>query len=217
MTYAVLTGDIINSTSLGEDSEAVLQNIKMVLNELKDLAKEPEEVVAVSGIFRGDSFQAVFSVPRRAIKAALYFRSRLLALSDKKRRIDVRLSLGFGNIERLSKDNVEESDGEAFRLSGRSLDGMKRYQRLTFAAKGKDEPVLKAIGSLLDSLTNQWTGRQAEVMSLWLTEKTQSSIAEKLALTQPTIHKHLALAGAYAIEDALDAVECFFETSEGKR
>ncbi len=84
MTYAVLTGDIINSTSLGEDSEAVLQNIKMVLNELKDLAKEPEEVVAVSGIFRGDSFQAVFSVPRRAIKRA-YFRSRLLALSDKKK------------------------------------------------------------------------------------------------------------------------------------
>jgi len=36
-----------------------------------------------------------------------------------------------------------------------------------------------------------------------------------MALTQPTIHKHLALAGAYAIEDTLDAVECFFNLSEG--
>ncbi len=51
MTYAVLTGDIINSTSLGEDSEAVLQNIKMVLNELKDLAKSQKRWLLSLGSF----------------------------------------------------------------------------------------------------------------------------------------------------------------------
>jgi predicted DNA-binding protein YlxM (UPF0122 family) len=217
MTYAVLTGDIIKSSSLGENSGIVLQNVKTVLSELQGLARDPDEVVAVSGIFRGDSFQAVFSVPRRAIKAALYIRSRLLAMSERNSRVDVRMAIGFGGVDRLNIDYVEESDGEAFRLSGRGLDSMKRYQRFIFISKGKNESALKAIGSLLDVLTNHWTSRQAEVMSFWLTDKTQASIAEEMDLSQPTIHKHLALAGAYAIEDTIEAIERILNSSENER
>jgi len=216
MTYAVLTGDIINSTTFGKESEGVLNSLKIVLNDLKGLKKDNDEVIAVSGIFRGDSFQVAFSAPKRAVKAALYIRSRLRALSNKERTIDVRLAIGFGDIERLNIDNVEESDGEAFHLSGRGLDSMKSYQRLTFISKGKNESAIRAIGSLLDVLTNHWTERQSEAMSFWLTEKSQSSVAEKMNLKQPTIHKHLALAGAYAIEDTLDAVECFFDNIRGE-
>lgn len=210
--YTVLTGDVVKSSSLsGKEREAVIDHVKNTIKSSRSLPKKPSELVVFSNIFRGDSFQGVMSDFSKALKVALFIRAEMIKFRSEVDTTDVRISLGIGKINILNKHRIEESDGEAFQISGRALDKMKRYRRLNFESSVPHfNNQLNTVASLLDALISRWTSYQAEGISLWLQHGTQEAISKKLDITQPAVQQRLQTAGLFAVEDALDLLSHSF-------
>lgn len=116
----VITGDVVDSTSIPMEKRAgLLECMSSVLDDIKHTYSISYEY------FRGDSVQIVVDNPSDSLVVCILFRVGLRAQTEKELSImcDIRLSIGIGMTEFLG-GNVNISDGEAFRLSGRALDNM---------------------------------------------------------------------------------------------
>lgn len=200
--YAVITGDVVRSRAHSGHRAVLLSSLKKALSTAHEFAG-PGSTTTPFSLFRGDSFQCVLSKPEKALLVALFVRSRLLELRVAGRPIDVKLGIGVGMIDYLDEINTNESDGEAFHLSGSALDQLKTYRRLaahTPWAKVNDE--LDVTCALLDAVVARWTRTQAIAVSLALTGKTQRQIGNALKnrVTQPAVQQRLETAGLFAIE-----------------
>lgn len=209
VVYGVLTGDLVRSKAFEAHRDRVLDKLKSVFEAAESFREKPGEFVRFSRIFRGDSFQAVISDPADTLKIALFVRARLLMIRIPETQPDARIGLGIGTIESLNKAKIEESDGEAFRCSGRALDGLTKYRRLSLVSPWSDwNRQFEPLGSLLDAIIQRWTPEQAEAMSYMLQGQTQQGIARNLKIKQPAVQQRLLTAGHFAIRDALS----FFES-----
>jgi hypothetical protein len=201
--YAVITGDIVKSGKFGSEREKALKILKNALNSLSDFRKKSIE--GVSDIFRGDSFQIVISEPGAALEIAIYLKAGLLSKTIKGKNIDVRIAIGIGKIESLNGKNLKESDGEAFRLSGSTLDNISKYRR--FSIKSSIDELnkqLEFISSSIDSITRRWSSEQAEAILLWLKGYTQISISKKLGISQPAVNQRLQLGGHFTLSESFE-------------
>lgn len=192
---AVLTGDVIASTSLHARSELprVLAEAFDALGRLDGALLRPFE------IYRGDSFQGVVRV-ESALLAATIVRARLRAFAgtgaDEDVRLDARIAIGIGRIEH-ALERVVHSDGEAFQRSGRALDEMARSKegrRLRIEAGIADAlsgPDLAA--QLLDAIVSRWSQPAAEAVFYTAIDAatTQAELAERLDVSQPAISQRL--------------------------
>jgi hypothetical protein len=201
--YAVITGDIVKSGKFGSEREKALKILKDALNSLSDFKKK--SIGGVSDIFRGDSFQIVISEPNHALEIAIYLKAQLLSKTIKGKIIDVRIAIGIGEIESLNKKNIQESDGEAFRLSGNALDGISKYRRFSINS-GINElnKQLEFISSSIDSITRRWSSEQAEAILLWLSGDTQNFISKKLGISQPAVNQRLQLGGHFTLSESFE-------------
>lgn len=219
-SVAVLTGDIVGSTSV--ESRAQLR--KAMLEAFAALAKKGGGLVRPFEVYRGDSFQGVMD-PVQALHAALLIRARLRqgflpvrksvskgkwkgparAASALASLPDARISIGIGTVSFRSA-KVIESDGEAFRVSGRELDALARSGgRLAFSTPWEDvDKEFAATGKLLDALVGSWSAASAQAMFLHLSKGlNQVEISAKLGISQPAVHKRMAAAGLDAVSAAL--------------
>jgi hypothetical protein len=201
--YAVVTGDIVKSGKFGSDREKALKTLKGALNSLSNF--RGKSIEGVSDIFRGDSFQIVISEPASALEIAIYLKAELLSKPIKGKNIDVRIAIGIGEIESLNKKNIQESDGEAFRLSGNALDGISKYRRFSINS-GINElnKQLEFISSSIDSITRRWSSEQAEAILLWLSGDTQNFISKKLGISQPAVNQRLQLGGHFTLSESFE-------------
>jgi hypothetical protein len=157
-----------------------------------------------SRIFRGDSFQLVASDCRRALRAVLLLKARILAEAETR----VRVGLGLGPVSRLDPGSVEQSYGPAFELSGGLLDELPRYRHLSMAVVDPTRNRhLSTLASLVDALSQKWSAVQAQALVLWLQGSSQGEIGRALGVSQPAIQQRLSGAGSFAIADALDYYE----------
>lgn len=211
--YAVITGDIVKSGLLMSQRDRTLRYLKKTLRSAEAFKKGEKEIITFSSIFRGDSFQGVISDFAQALRVAMFIRAELLKLRINKGKTEVRIAIGIGTIESLNRRKIEESDGEAFRLSGQALDTIKSFRRFSFESS-RDEMCrpLRVMASLLDALIFRWTAEQAEVVSLWLKGETQESISKILGISQPAVQQRLKTAGLFALEDAIG----FFHSLAGE-
>ncbi len=201
--YAVITGDVVKSGKFGKEREKALKILKDTLNSLSDF--RDKSIVGVSDIFRGDSFQIVISEPKHVLEIAIYLKAELLSKMIKEKSIDVRIAIGIGEIESLNKKNIKESDGEAFRLSGSSLDNISKYRR--FSIKSSIDELnkqLEFISSSIDSITRRWSTEQAEAILLWLKGDTQISISKKLNISQPAVNQRLQLGDHFTLSKSFE-------------
>ncbi len=209
--YAVITGDIVKSGKFGSDREKALKTLKDALNSLGDFKRK--SIGGISDIFRGDSFQIVISEPSFALEIAIYLKAQLLSKTIKGKIIDVRIAIGIGNIESLNRKNIKESDGEAFRLSGKALDNISKYRRFSIKS-GIDElnKQLEFISSSIDSITRRWSPEQAEAILLWLKGNTQISISKKLNISQPAVNQRLQLGGHFTLSESFELFKHLIKT-----
>jgi hypothetical protein len=206
----VLTGDLVKSKAFEPHRDRVLTGLKGAFKAAESFTQKPGEFIRFSRIFRGDSFQAVISGLADTLKVALFLRARLLMIKIPQTQPDARIGLGIGTIESLNKAKIEESDGEAFRYSGKALDGLKKYRRLSLISAWTDwNKQFEPLGSSLDAIIQRWTPEQAEAVSFMLHGRTQQEIARILKIKQPAVQQRLLTAGHFAIMDALS----FFESS----
>jgi hypothetical protein len=122
---------------------------------------------------------------------------------------DARIGIGIGTAN-YQLERVIESDGEAFRFSGSLIDKMKK-NRIGLAIKTPWKEVneeLEISFQLLDSLINKWSSPSAEVVHYCLLlGLTQQELSNKLKVSQPAIHKRLALASFDVVQSAINRFE----------
>jgi hypothetical protein len=181
--HAVLTGDIVNSTLLDKPRE---QRLFSALN------------LTLSGhrheFFRGDSFQAYLSDPKDALKVALLCRTAAIGLDPEATEVstDVRISIGIGDVESPVR-TLATAKGEAFLLSGRALDDLKKAEgRLIIIIENKIAAVaLEVMSDYINSIYKQMTPKQAEVILELLNGNSQQQAAENLKRSKSTISQHV--------------------------
>ncbi|MEO0897281.1 MAG: SatD family protein [Bacteroidota bacterium] len=205
--YAVMTGDIVDSSLLTHQERAsLLQLLDVVFAEIKE---EEKAVKKSFEIFRGDSFQGLLNDPGPALRLALKIRLKLIADKEKMHPNDwdARIAIGIGEVS-YQAEYVSTSDGPAFRYSGPILDEMKREDRIkitSFDAEFNEE--MKVSCSLLDAVSSRWTSRQAAVMLEAMKGLKQGEIAAKLGISQPAISKMLTISHWDALESMMKRYE----------
>lgn len=185
---AVITGDIINSSSI-EDRDALIKRLKQEFSLLEKSSSNS------FSLYRGDAFQGICPADDAF---HIYLKIKALLIN---RKSDVRIAIGIGPIEHMKK-NLAESDGTAFRLSGRTLDTLKPANR-KFMIKTVSEETNKELElacNMLDVIISNWTAKSTEVIYYILEGKTQSEIAELLKISQSAVHQRLQTANWPIIE-----------------
>ena len=164
--YAVLTGDIIRSTRLRpRQLESVRSSLTNAVGAVRlwnrGLVKGRLE------FFRGDGWQLLPTDPAMALRVGIFLRASLLAGGI----ADSRIAIGLGESGKTLPRRLGLSTGQAFVLSGHALDDMAPYSSMTIEIPKSAGPLsgwLPVIGHLCDSLIEQWTRRQAEIVCVAL-------------------------------------------------
>jgi hypothetical protein len=197
---AVLTGDIIGSRYLSTAERKAMQT---ALRKIFDrLSKQFLDFKAEE--FRGDGFQAILSTNRNhALRIALLIQTALL-----KKSFDIRIGIGIGNIAYQSS-TITTSDGSAFQLSGPILDDLKkRNQHIGIAFENINANHEWSVHTItLNFLIEKWSALQSEAIHEHLTSATQQEVAEKLNISQPSVHQRLQTAGWPVIDSIVKRFE----------
>lgn len=188
---AVITGDIVNSTTIKIHwRRELIDSIQQIAEDLRVLSPLKIE------LFRGDSFQLIVDKPEEALKIAILLRAGLKSHTplESKNIWDARIALGVGEISYTS-DRVVVSDGEAFHFSGWGLDEIGK-RRLTIRTRWEDiNEELKVSTAFADDIISGWTCSQAQVIYQTLLYQTpQKEIAIKYNKTAQNISKLLGAA-----------------------
>ncbi|MCT1532608.1 MULTISPECIES: hypothetical protein [Sphingobacterium] len=166
--HVILTGDVIHSRSY-EASEWLPKFERGI----KRYAKSYD-------IFRGDSFQAEVSL-EDCFKALFYLKAEMRQFEG----MDVRIGVGVGQVDFIDKD-IKKSTGEAFILSGESLDSLTK-ESLEFRSQWKElDECINLILTLSTRLTDQWTANMAETVQAAM----DNPKANQTELTRITGKKH---------------------------
>lgn len=218
---AIITGDIVSSRKIESEKR------ERLYADLDDfLASMVGKWIVHYETYRGDSLQCEVISVGDSLRAALIIRTFVMAylpkadekLSLKNKKIsrgyfnnefDIRLAVGIGTVDFIKGKKIATSDGEAFQLSGESLDNLKdENQRLI--CKTNNELLnkdLDAVIILIDALAQKWTQNQAEVILNKLNNKKDEEIATELGISISAINQRKKTAQWQAIERAVQ----FFE------
>ncbi|MBN2732954.1 MAG: hypothetical protein JXR26_11045 [Balneolaceae bacterium] len=211
--YAVLTGDVINSSDAkGEEKDKLIQLLKEAFGAITKKSKSKNPSPSFD-IFRGDSFQGVLADPAEALKAALIVRTTLIRNHSKNEKTDwdARIAIGVGSIDYLP-ENISEGDGPAFRNSGPVLDELKGdFKSAITESSGKYNHEFKTYCAFLDAVINKWTPPQAEIVYRLLLNKTKKEIGKDLDISQAAVHYRVKAAGWFAIREFLTRYETVIE------
>lgn len=192
---AVITADMVNSTQFSrEESTAWLEELLAVLhqNQVFKWALKPE-------IYRGDSFQAVLKNSDEVMRMAILARACIRKHAPN---ADMRIAIGIGKAEQLT-DRPGTSDGEAFRLSGHLADKIRQQKARIGIALSKPSEPLSATLNLLETVIENWTVAQSQVIEALLLGKNVTQIAEMLSISQSAASQRVSASKWWAIESFL--------------
>ena len=206
---AVITGDIIRSSRIQKADRALL--LKHLERIFEDLDQEVSS--NQSEIFRGDSFQLVLDKAEKALLAAVLLRAGLkkgqYRGEEGRLQADARIAVGIGALSyRGEKPGM--SDGDAFRLSGRALDEMKKRNSLTIKTIWPEVNEEMEVACVLsEAIIRRWTQPQAAIIYAYLlNNKTQQELAEEFGITQGAVSQRLSESGH------IDAIKIFVQRFE---
>jgi len=204
---AVITGDIINSRKITDKELLVttLQNLFIEISSQYSFQNQFE-------IYRGDSFQALLKNPKYSLRIALLIRLGLRKDAPKEEAWDARIGVGIGSVNYLQK-NIKISNGEAFELSGKGLDEMKKsINRIQIQSVDDNlNTQLKILNILADTIVNRWSKNASEaIYRQVLYGETQKDIAQKLSISQSAVQQRFANANFEAINTYISYFENLF-------
>jgi hypothetical protein len=213
--YAVITGDLVGSSEISyNDREILLSALHESFFFVSNTLHPDNNSIPPFEISRGDSFQALFSDPENALMASVLIILKLSLFSEADRKLETRISIGIGSVEYLSESgNVGEADGQAFRLSGRTLDSMKGQEKKLMITSSNPalNLILESQCAFFDNTATRWTKIQKQFLLEKLTGRTQNEIALKYGKSQSTISQSLKAAGFDSLKKFLDNYANLFE------
>jgi len=209
--YSVITGDLVDSTKLSaNDRKEIKKVIERVLKNYKDFSpfKKSKNYLW----YRGDSFQLILTDARQALRATLKIRCaiRMLGLIAN----DARMVIGIGEVEQLTTQ-LNDSDGTAFRNSGRALEKLESQRKLYIKSTNSNlDESLNTHFYLLDELMYSWTANMAEAVFYTLKGSTQEEISKILGITQQAVNKRLKSSGSDAVLNLLKYYEKIIDSQQ---
>lgn len=189
---AIITGDIVNS----EDYQAS-EWLEILKNYFSELGESPSDWE----IYRGDEFQ--LRVPlENALEVAIHIKALLKSTKG----LDVRMGIGIGEVTFVGV-GVSESNGPAYRLSGRSFEALKENKiNLTVATGDKfyDRTLNLMIKLALDFI-DDWSPVSAEIVAMALESPTasQQEIAARLHIRQSAVSQRQKRARLDLVQELL--------------
>lgn len=212
--HAVATGDIVESSELSSVQRRRLpERLRTAYATAQKHA--PDALPYDLAIMGGDGWQCYVDDPSQALARLLHFWTLLRADG-----FCSRFALAVDTIDFITNGNLNESDGAAFRRSGRALQTLSDERWADCVLPESDVPVcaLAAEGliELIDHLMHQWTEAQVQAVAGMLkgvgTEisVTQASIAEQWVpepITRQTVNRHLQRAHWSRLERTLSRFE----------
>lgn len=222
MKYAVISGDIVSSTSLeSKDKELLESSLVILLSDLK------QEFDVYGRVIKGDYIECVVPNPKVVLRVLLAIKSFVKGIpieidtygrTKKRAKLfkshGIRLAVGYGELSRFDP-KAGVIDGEAIYFSGRLINNKSTYDKerivikntLFFASKDeKLNKMFEAILALLDILFSKATSRQSEVLYLKLLGQDEETIAEKLGIDQSVVNRHSTSVGWNAIETTVNYI-----------
>lgn len=174
----IITGDIVNSRKLS--SKIWIDGLKKLLN---TIGKNPVEWE----IYRGDEFQLEVKNPVDALMIALYIKSYFKSI-----KLDVRMSIGFGEVTYKAK-KISESSGTAFSRSGEVFDTLKK-QKINLAINSGNKAFDIEINLMLRLsliFTNNWLEQSAKFVLTTIENPSlsQEEIGLKLGINQAAVSR----------------------------
>ncbi len=219
MIKAVISGDIVASTSLSDAGRGLIEEaLRKLIEELNIRFN------TYTRIIRGDYLECVVPKPQDALRVALAIKSFVksipienISLYKNSKRVKlfktygIRLAIGYGQ---LSRFNADEGiiDGEAIYLSGITINEFSIYNKERIVIKNtlffvsNDASLnkeLEPLIALLDVLINKATSKQCKVLYLKLMKNKEEVIAAKLGIAQSVVNQHSTSVGWNAIEKAV--------------
>lgn len=188
---AVITGDVINSRKV--DSSVWIETLRELLQGYGNEPKDWE-------IYRGDSFQLITDATE-ALEIALIIKATI----RKHKQLDVRMSIGLGEIEYQSK-KITESNGTAFINSGEQFQELKKNTLAIKASSNEFNNIFNVIFQLMMLFANNWTPTTSEIIKLALEDQSlnQNQLAKLLnKKSQSTISAALKRGGYDEIMDVI--------------
>jgi hypothetical protein len=203
--YAVITGDIIDSSLLTKSERKKLPDaLNAYYNILKKYFKDSS--LSQVELYSGDRFQLLVNNPADSLRIAVALKMILKSGSQFKS-INSRLSVAVGTVDFINKNKLSQSDGDAFRTSGRNLDIMNDSISISLP-EHLSADYMKVIINLLDFILSKTTPKQSLALFYALSGLNQSQISKlwKPRISQQSISLHLINSGWNSI---LSTVEYF--------
>lgn len=191
-TYAALSCDIVESTSLSE----------LGLFELRDKIDECFHDFTLFGcefwgrVIKGDYIECLFDNPNEvlrfaiALKCYMKYNLGVLGASEASARYGVRSAIGIGSMRIVNKDR-DIMDGEAIYCAGRNLSILSRRQFAIAECKTVDRDISDILSMnyiLLDEWINELSPKQSIVIYHKLMGLSEVSIAKLYGLSQPAVN-----------------------------
>lgn len=207
---AVLTGDFIRSTQMsGRDLSHSIKDwehaVAAFTQHYTDILLTPAD------FYRGDAWQVALGHPQYALRFALFIRAHLISRKDYA--ADTRVAIGIGGVDLLDNTSTARSNGEAFVLSGRTLD-QNRRDDLSIAMPpliSKAHLWLEGMVHACGITVSAWSSRQADIASRLLLEPelSQAEIGRLVTpqIKQQTVRDSLAASNWALLEKSLQAFE----------
>ena len=208
--HAVVTGDIVRSTRLSKEAFQAVQDA--IVRAGEELARHfPGRLPYPVELFRGDSWQMFLPDPGDALRLGLFVRAFVRAEAG---RVDTRIAIGVGSVDKMPERSVGDGRGDAFRISGELAD-VKGGSRMRFAiihepAAWWQERSISAVLTVLDGMVSRWTSAQGTAVCGALLGRKQEQIAEqwpRRPITQQSAGQHLARAGWDGVREAVEYYE----------
>ncbi len=224
MNHAVISGDIIASTSLN-----TIGKTKIEAN-LNSLIKELKKKYGVYGrVIKGDYVECYVPEISDVFRIALAIKSFVKSIevsgedvnSNESGRFKlfktygIRLAIGIGELSRIDLKNGI-IDGDAIYFSGRIMntDTTHNKEKVTIKntlfIKSNDDELdreIQPLLSLIDVLISRNTQKQCEVLYLKLIGYNEEAIVKKLRKKQSTVNEQSTISGWNAIEKAVQRFE----------
>ena len=212
---AVITADIIDYTKLNSKEANEVLNAIHTLNNTEGISRT--NLNSKFSIKRGDNIQGEINNVADALRVALILKATVNKIlfnkdSNRKPNVDVRIAIGIGEIETI-RSTVGESTGEAYILSGRTLDKMKDDKRI-FSIKASNEELNKELDvcfKLLEVIMNSWKITSFEVLYSKLMGIDEAELCKQLKVSQPAITGRKKSMGWSAIESLLNRFEILMQ------
>ena len=201
--YAVLTGDVINSSSLE------LNDLQNLMKELKTFGSSLKDSFIVDiDTYRGDSFQVLLKTPEYALYVSTLIRLWIMdkSISLFNKAYDARIAIGFGVLEQQDKVDIRIMNGQPFIKSGHLIDKMtnKVYIKTDGCWDEETNEILDTISQTVDKFITMLTTMQVKIVYQKLTTTSQKKICEILSLNQQNVSQYLKNANYKIITANLD-------------